>query len=121
MSLIQAKKWNLKTDRKFQKKCRSITWWRCRTLGRKERNIKTAEERFKIATDPLNLIAVQAAANQQKSDSDAATWLPKNKSFRCQYVARQISVKYKYLLWVTEAEKEAMGQILEKCPEQRSY
>ena len=82
---------------------------------------KTTEERFKIATDPLNLIAVQAAANQQKSDGDAATWLPKNKNFRCQYVARQISVKYKYLLWVTEAEKEAMRQILEKCPEQRSY
>jgi hypothetical protein len=36
-------------------------------------------------------------------------------------VARQISVKYKYSLWVTEAEKEAMSQILETCPEQRSY
>ena len=82
---------------------------------------KTTEERFKIATDPLNLIAVQAAANQQKSDGDAATWLPKNKSFRCQYVARQISVKFKYELWVTEAEKNAMSQILAGCPEQRTY
>lgn len=82
---------------------------------------KTSEVRYQIATDPLNLIAVQAAANQQKSDGDAATWLPHNKSFRCQYVARQISVKYKYSLWVTEAEKEAMSQILETCPEQRSY
>lgn len=82
---------------------------------------KTSEVRYEIATDPLNLIAVQAAANQQKSDGDAATWLPHNKSFRCQYVARQISVKYKYSLWVTEAEKEAMSQILETCPEQRSY
>ena len=82
---------------------------------------KTTDERFKIATDPLNVIAVQAAANQQKSDGDAATWLPKNKSFRCQYVARQISVKYKYSLWVTEAEKEAMSQILAGCPEQRTY
>lgn len=82
---------------------------------------KTSEERYKIATDPLNLIAVQAAANQQKSDGDAATWLPKNKDFRCQYVARQISVKHKYLLWVTEAEKEAMKQILESCPGQRTY
>lgn len=82
---------------------------------------KTSEVRYQIATDPLNLIAVQAAANQQKSDGDAATWLPRNKSFRCQYVARQISVKYKYSLWVTEAEKEAMSQILETCPEQRSY
>ena len=82
---------------------------------------KTSGVRYRIATDPLNLIAVQAAANQQKSDGDAATWLPHNKSFRCQYVARQISVKYKYSLWVTEAEKEAMSQILETCPEQRSY
>ena len=82
---------------------------------------KTSEVRYQIATDPLNLIAVQAAANQQKSDGDAATWLPRNKSFRCQYVARQISVKFKYELWVTEAEKNAMSQILASCPEQRTY
>ena len=82
---------------------------------------KTSEVRYQIATDPLNLIAVQAAANQQKSDGDAATWLPRNKSFRCQYVARQISVKFKYELWVTEAEKNAMSQILAGCPEQRTY
>ena len=82
---------------------------------------KTSEVRYQIATDPLNLIAVQAAANQQKSDGDAATWLPRNKSFRCQYVARQISVKFKYGLWVTEAEKNAMSQILAGCPEQRTY
>lgn len=76
----------------------------------------TKDERYSLATDPLNLLAVDGAANQQKSDGDAATWLPKNKSFRCQYVARQISVKYKYHLWVTEAEKAAMGRILETCP-----
>lgn len=77
-----------------------------------------AETRREIATDPLNLIAVDAAANQQKSDGDAATWLPANKAFRCQYVARQIAVKYKYGLWVTEAEKEAMVRVLTACPNQ---
>lgn len=77
---------------------------------------KTAEERYKMATDPLNLLAVDGKANQGKSDGDAATWLPSNKSFRCQYVARQISVKYKYGLWVTQAEYDAMAQVLEKCP-----
>lgn len=77
---------------------------------------KTKEERYAMATDPLNLIAVDSAANQQKSDGDAATWLPSNKSFRCQYVARQVSVKYKYALWVTEAEKAAILKVLEKCP-----
>lgn len=75
-----------------------------------------ASDRYQIATDPLNLIAVDASTNQKKSDGDAATWLPPNKSFRCQYVARQVSVKYKYHLWVTEAEKNAIITILNTCP-----
>ena len=81
---------------------------------------KDYETRNKIATDPLNLLAVDGAANKQKSDGDAATWLPKNKKFRCQYVARQISVKYKYSMWVTQAEKEAMARVLSNCPEERT-
>ena len=76
----------------------------------------SAETRYAIATDPLNLLAVDGDANKQKSDGDAATWLPKNKKFRCQYVARQVSVKYKYGLWVTQAEKEAISRILKNCP-----
>lgn len=79
---------------------------------------QTAEGRYQMATDPLNLLAVDATANKQKSDGDAATWLPSNKAFRCQYIARQISVKYKYKLWLTAAEKEAMIGILQKCPNQ---
>ncbi len=75
-----------------------------------------AETRYNLATDPLNLLAVDASANQGKSDGDAATWLPPNKAFRCQYVARQVSVKYKYQLWVTSAEHDAIMRILETCP-----
>ncbi len=75
-----------------------------------------SDTRYKIATDPLNLLAVDASANEKKSDGDAATWLPSNKKFRCQYVARQVSVKYKYGLWVTQAEKEAIKNILINCP-----
>ena len=81
---------------------------------------KSAEERYAMATDPLNLLAVDASANSKKSDGDAATWLPSNKKFRCQYVARQVSVKYKYKLWVTEAEKQAIIRILENCPKQKA-
>lgn len=77
-------------------------------------------QRIALANDPLNLLAVDGAANQQKSDGDAATWLPPNKSFRCQYVARQIAVKQKYQLWVTPAEKEAMQRVLRSCPNQTS-
>ena len=74
--------------------------------------------RIKLANDPLELVAVQGAANQQKSDGDAATWLPSNKSFRCQYVARQVAVKQKYSLWVTSAEKQAILGVLSSCPGQ---
>ena len=76
----------------------------------------TADERYALAIDPLNLLAVDAKANQNKSDGDAATWLPPNKKFRCAYVARQVSVKYKYHLWLTQAEKDAIVRILNNCP-----
>ena len=80
----------------------------------------TEETRYEIATDPLNLLAVDGPANYNKSDGDAATWLPPNKAFRCQYVARQVSVKYKYGLWMTEAEREAILRVLENCPNEQA-
>lgn len=76
------------------------------------------EQRIALANDPLELLAVDGPANQQKSDGDAATWLPPNKSFRCQYVARQVAVKAKYSLWVTQAEHDAIKRILVACPGQ---
>lgn len=79
----------------------------------------TIEERKKLANDPLELIAVSGKENQAKSDGDAATWLPSNKSIRCAYVARQIAVKQKYSLWVTEAEKDAMKRVLMNCVQQK--
>ena len=68
-----------------------------------------------LANDPLELLAVDGPANMQKSDGDAATWLPPHKSFRCQYVSRQVEVKVKYHLWVTSAEKMAIKKVLQSC------
>lgn len=78
----------------------------------------SAEQKAAIANDPLNLLAVDGPANMQKSDKDASGWLPKNKAFRCSYVARQIAVKGKYGLSVTPAEKQAMARVLGSCPGQ---
>ncbi len=75
-----------------------------------DRNIRS-----QIANDPLNLLAVDAKLNRQKGDGDAATWLPPNKAFRCEYVSRQVSVKAKYALWVTPPEKEAILRVLSNC------
>jgi hypothetical protein len=80
----------------------------------------TKIERTALANDPLNLFAVKGRLNSQKSDGDAATWLPPLKSFRCAYVAQQIAVKAKYALWVTAPEKSVMLGILAKCPTQGS-
>jgi len=78
----------------------------------------SADSRYQLANDPLNLLAVDGPANNQKSDADAATWLPPNKAYRCRYVARQIAVKQKYQLWVTQAEHDAMAKVLSSCPDQ---
>jgi hypothetical protein len=77
-------------------------------------------KRAALANDPMNLLSVDASANRQKGDGDTATWLPANKRYRCDYVARQVGVKAKYRLWVTPAEKDAMTAVLDTCPDQRS-
>jgi hypothetical protein len=75
-------------------------------------------ERLAFANDPVNLLAVDGPTNGSKGDSDAATWLPPNRAFRCTYAARQIAVKARYRLWVTPAERDALGRILARCPEE---
>ncbi|WP_200259436.1 HNH endonuclease family protein [Corynebacterium antarcticum] len=73
------------------------------------------EVRRAFANDPDNLIAVSGPVNQQKGASDAATWLPPNPDFRCEYVERQIAVKHRYHLWVTPAEHDALAAVLSTC------
>ncbi|WP_240484328.1 GmrSD restriction endonuclease domain-containing protein [Pseudarthrobacter sulfonivorans] len=75
----------------------------------------TTEQRTAFANDSLNLQSTDGPTNMKKGDGDAATWLPPNKGFRCEYVARQISVKATYSLWVTQAEHDAMARILADC------
>jgi hypothetical protein len=78
----------------------------------------TLAQRTNFANDPLELLAVSGSANEQKGDADAASWLPPNKAFRCQYVARQVAVKVHYHLWVTLAEHDAIARVLATCPSQ---
>ncbi|MDN3310032.1 DUF1524 domain-containing protein [Microbacterium oryzae] len=78
----------------------------------------SAQRRVALANDPLNLLAVDGSTNAQKGAGNAATWLPPDKAFRCAYVARQISVKAAYGLWVVPAEKDAMARVLDACPDE---
>ena len=76
----------------------------------------TLAQRTAFANDPSNLLAVKGKLNSQKGDGDAATWLPPRKSYRCEYVTKQVVVKAKYGLWLTAPEKAAILKILKTCP-----
>ncbi len=78
----------------------------------------SATTREAFANDPLELLAVDGSLNEQKSDGDAATWLPPNHRIRCAYVARQVAVKARYALWVTPPEQAAIARVLASCPGQ---
>ncbi|OFM28544.1 HNH endonuclease family protein [Corynebacterium sp. HMSC072A02] len=73
------------------------------------------EKRRNFANDPRNLLAVDGPLNQQKGAGDAATWLPPNKGFRCEYARRIVEVKATYEIWVTKAEKDALSRLLQAC------
>jgi hypothetical protein len=72
-------------------------------------------KREQFANDPDELLAVDGKENEAKGDGDAATWLPPNKAFRCEYARRQIAIKRKYSLWVTQAEHDALARVLATC------
>jgi hypothetical protein len=74
-----------------------------------------AQRRLDFANDPRNLLAVSPKANFDKAFRDAASWLPPNAAFRCDFVARQVEVKAAYGLWVSAKEKKAMTDVLSRC------
>lgn len=73
------------------------------------------DQRRNFANDPGNLLAVDGPLNQKKGAGDAATWLPPNTAFRCQYAQRIVEVKAAYGVWVTDAEQEALRRQLLAC------
>lgn len=74
------------------------------------------QKRTAFANDPLNVLMAGSESNRGKGSRDASGWLPPAKDFRCSYVARQVSVKAAYSLWVTTTEREAMERVLATCP-----
>ena len=73
------------------------------------------QRRQDFANDPRDLLAVSPKANFDKAFRDAASWLPPNAVFRCDFVARQIDVKTAYGLWVSAKEKQAMADVVARC------
>ncbi|MEU6053154.1 HNH endonuclease family protein [Streptomyces xanthochromogenes] len=61
------------------------------------------------------LIAVSAASNRSKGDQTPDLWKPPLPSYWCTYSRAWIDVKHVYQLNVTEAEKNALGEMLNTC------
>lgn len=74
-----------------------------------------------MASDTLNLLAVDEPTSARAGEGDAATWQPPNKAYRCVYVARHIAVTARDGLSVTLAEHEAVARIVATCPSQKVY
>lgn len=70
------------------------------------------QTRTAFANDPLNLLAVDAAANQEKSDSGPGEWLPPNTAVQCAYAVRFAQVAVRYGLPMSEDDRAAA---LEAC------
>ncbi len=92
-----------------------------------------ARTRLLAANDPLNLLAVDGEANQDKGACGPATcpigstqtgtwdpaggsgWWPPDDAFRCSYAARFVSVLAAYELGVPEADAASLRSVLEDC------
>jgi hypothetical protein len=72
--------------------------------------------RVRFANDPANLLAVQGQANQDKSDSQPALWMPPNTAFRCQYAMQFIAVLRGYGLPVDAPSAAVLRDSANSCP-----
>tara|TARA_R110000868_G_C10760674_1_gene753892 strand:+ start:38 stop:568 length:531 start_codon:yes stop_codon:yes gene_type:complete len=78
----------------------------------------SVEKKHDYANDLKNretLIAVDKSANRSKGDKDISNWLPANKNYHCNYVARWIIVKQIWNLTIDQKEQLSINKILKKC------
>ncbi len=72
------------------------------------------ETRRRFASDLLNLTLASPSVNRnQKSDRDAAEWLPDQN--QCWFVDRVVAVRQKYRLTIDRREADAIDAVLGSC------
>ncbi|MGI9823371.1 HNH endonuclease family protein [Agromyces sp. Marseille-Q5079] len=69
-----------------------------------------------FANDPANLSAVDGPANQSKSDSGPAEWMPPAADYACTYVDRFADVLLSYGLTIAPEDYDAVLRVEAGCP-----
>ncbi len=77
----------------------------------------TAAQRKAFGNDltDAQLIIASSSSNSSKGDKDPSEWKPPNQAYWCTYGEQYVSVKSKFDLLVTSAEKDALGELLDAC------
>ena len=72
-----------------------------------------AQVRINFANDLENIVLASPSVNRSKSAHDPADWLPDHND--CWYVWQHLHIKRKYDMSIDEAEKNAIGEVLQNC------
>ncbi len=76
----------------------------------------TAEQRRRYANDRAGLWVVSASSNRSKGASSPDRWRPPSQGVWCDYAQRWTSIKVRWALSATTAERDALGRMLDTCP-----
>ena len=72
-------------------------------------------EFFNDLSAPEHLIAVKARANRSKGARGPEYWKPPLESYHCQYATDWIQIKTAWSLTATQAEADALDEMLDTC------
>jgi len=76
----------------------------------------TPKQRELFANDQVtNLVAVDGPANEEKSDSGPAEWMPANTGDTCSYAVSFVTVATKWHLSIATADERALARTLTTC------
>ncbi|WP_182066366.1 HNH endonuclease family protein [Curtobacterium sp. ME12] len=76
----------------------------------------TPKQREMFANDQAtNLVAVDGPANEEKSDSGPAEWMPANTGDACSYAASFVTVATKWQLSIATDDEHALARTLTTC------
>lgn len=71
--------------------------------------------RVDFANDPANLVAVDAASNQDKSDQEPGRWMPPDERFHCRYAIQFVIMSSTYGLSLDRASARELTRALRRC------